>query len=94
MMINNTIKKDPTKSTEEALLKVYSLLRGRMHQMQKQHKNFIDRMFFHPKKYDLGQVGRYRLDKKFDLNNKGKESVLTHDDFVIVIKYLILMRKG
>ena len=94
MMINNTIKKDPTKSTEEALIKVYSLLRGSDAPNAEAAQKFIDRMFFHPKKYDLGEVGRYRLDKQFDLDNKGKESVLTHDDFVIVIKYLILMRKG
>ena len=94
MMINNTIKKDPTKSTEEALIRVYSLLRGSDAPSAEAAQKFIDRMFFHPKKYDLGQVGRYRLDKQFDLNNKGKESVLTHDDFIVVIKYLILMRKG
>jgi len=94
MMINNTIKKDPTKSTEEALIRVYSLLRGSDAPNAEAAQKFIDRMFFHPKKYDLGQVGRYRLDKQFDLNNKGKESVLTHDDFIVVIKYLILMRKG
>ena len=94
MMINNTIKKDPTKSTEEALIRVYSLLRGSDAPSAEAAQKFIDRMFFHPKKYDLGQVGRYRLDKQFNLNNKGKESVLTHDDFIVVIKYLILMRKG
>jgi DNA-directed RNA polymerase subunit beta len=94
MMINNTIKKDPTKSTEEALIRVYSLLRGSDAPNAEAAQKFIDRMFFHPKKYDLGQVGRYRLDKQFNLDNKGKESVLTHDDFIIVIKYLILMRKG
>ena len=94
MMINNTIKKDPTKSTEEALIRVYSLLRGSDAPNAEAAQKFIDRMFFHPKKYDLGQVGRYRLDKQFNLNNKGKESVLTHDDFIVVIKYLILMRKG
>ena len=68
MMINNTIKKDPTKSTEEALLKVYSLLRGSDAPNAEAAQKFIDRMFFHPKKYDLGQVGRYRLDKQFDLD--------------------------
>ena len=94
MMINNTIKKDPTKSTEEALIRVYSLLRGSDAPNAEAAQKFIDRMFFHPKKYDLGQVGRYRLDKQFNLDNKGKESVLTHDDFIVVIKYLILMRKG
>ncbi len=94
MMIYNTIKKDPTKSTEEALLKVYYLLRGSEAPSAESAQKFIDRMFFSPKKYDLGQVGRYRLDKQFDLNNKGSDSVLTHDDFLITIKYLILMRKG
>ena len=44
-------------------------------------------MFFFPKKYDLGQVGRYRLDKQFNLNNSGNDSVLTHDDFLITLKY-------
>ena len=94
MMISNTIRKAPTKSTEEALMKVYSLLRGSDAPNPEAAQKFIDRMFFHPKKYDLGQVGRYRLDKQFNLNNKDKDSVLTHDDFIIVIKYLILMRKG
>ena len=51
-------------------------------------------MFFFPKKYDLGQVGRYRLDKQFNLDNSGKDSVLTLDDFLITLKYLIQMRKG
>ena len=94
MMLNNTIKKDPTKSTEEALLKVYYLLRGSDAPSPESAQKFIDRMFFSPKKYDLGEVGRYRLDKQFNLDNKGKDSVLTHDDFLITIKYLILMRKG
>ena len=94
MMIYNTIKKDPTKSTEEALLKVYYLLRGSDAPSPESAQKFIDRMFFSPKKYDLGLVGRYRLDKQFNLDNKGKDAVLTHDDFLITVKYLILMRKG
>jgi len=51
-------------------------------------------MFFFPKKYDLGQVGRYRLDKQFNLDNTDKDAVLTHDDFLITLKFLIQMRKG
>ncbi len=94
MMIHNTIQKDPTKSTEEALMRVYLLLRGSEAPSPESAEKFINRMFFFPKKYDLGQVGRYRLDKQFNLNNSGNDSVLTHDDFLITLKYLIQMRKG
>ena len=94
MMIYNTIQKDPTKSTEEALMRVYLLLRGSEAPSPESAEKFINRMFFFPKKYDLGQVGRYRLDKQFNLNNSGNDSVLTHDDFLITLKYLIQMRKG
>ena len=94
MMIHNTIQKDPTKSTEEALTKVYFLLRGSEAPSPESAEKFINRMFFFPKKYDLGQVGRYRLDKQFNLDNSGKDSVLTLDDFLITLKFLIQMRKG
>ena len=94
MMIHNTIQKDPTKSTEEALMRVYMLLRGSEAPSPESAEKFINRMFFFPKKYDLGQVGRYRLDKQFNLDNSGKDPVLTHDDFLITLKFLIQMRKG
>ena len=94
MMLHNTIQKDPTKSTEEALVRVYYLLRGSEAPSPESAEKFIHRMFFFPKKYDLGQVGRYRLDKQFNLDNSGKDAVLTHDDFLITLKFLIQMRKG
>ena len=94
MMLHNTIQKDPTKSTEEALVRVYYLLRGSEAPSPESAEKFIHRMFFFPKKYDLGQVGRYRLDKQFNLDNTGKDAVLTHDDFLITLKFLIQMRKG
>ena len=94
MMLHNTIQKDPTKSTEEALVRVYYLLRGSEAPSAESAEKFIHRMFFFPKKYDLGQVGRYRLDKQFNLDNTGKDAVLTHDDFLITLKFLIQMRKG
>ena len=94
MMLHNTIQKDPTKSTEEALVRVYYLLRGSEAPSPESAEKFINRMFFFPKKYDLGQVGRYRLDKQFNLDNTGKDAVLTHDDFLITLKFLIQMRKG
>ena len=94
MMLHNTIQKDPTKSTEEALVRVYYLLRGSEAPSPESAEKFIHRMFFFPKKYDLGQVGRYRLDKQFNLDNTDKDAVLTHDDFLITLKFLIQMRQG
>ena len=94
MMLHNTIQKDRTKSTEEALVRVYYLLRGSEAPSPESAEKFIHRMFFFPKKYDLGQVGRYRLDKQFNLDNTDKDAVLTHDDFLITLKFLIQMRKG
>jgi len=94
MMLHNTIQKDPTKSTEEALVRVYYLLRGSEAPNPESAEKFIHRMFFFPKKYDLGQVGRYRLDKQFNLDNTDKDAVLTHDDFLITLKFLIQMRQG
>ena len=94
MMLYNTILKDPTKNTEDALLRLYVLLRSTDAPSIEAAEKFINRMFFFPKKYDLGAVGRYRLDKQFNLDNSGNENVLTLDDFLTTIKYLILMRKG
>ena len=57
-------------------------------------QKFIERIFFSPKKYDLGQVGRYRLNQQFNLDVPVDDTVLTMDDIVQVIRYLIDMRKG
>ena len=61
MLLLNTIEKDPTKSTEEALAVVYQLLRTSEPPNLETAQKFIERIFFSSKKYDLGQVGRYRL---------------------------------
>jgi DNA-directed RNA polymerase subunit beta len=57
-------------------------------------QKFIERIFFSPKKYDLGQVGRYRLNQQFNLKAPVEETVLTMDDIIQVINFLIDMRKG
>ena len=57
-------------------------------------RKFIEKMFFSTKKYDLGSVGRYRINKKFALKTPVEDPVLTKDDFVEVFKYLISMRNG
>ena len=62
MFILNTISKDPTRDTESALGVVYQLLRTSEPPNLETAQKFIERIFFSPKKYDLGQVGRYRLE--------------------------------
>ncbi len=94
MLLLNTIEKDPTASTEEALAVVYQLIRSSEPPNLETAQKFIERIFFSPKKYDLGQVGRYRLNQQFNLNVPVEDTVLTMDDIIQVIKFLIDMRKG
>ena len=81
-MLMNTFKKDPTSSTDEALLLLYQHLRTGEAPSIDISRKFIEKMFFSTKKYDLGQVGRYRINKKFDLDAPVDEPVLIKDDFV------------
>ena len=94
MLILNTISKDPTRDTESALGVVYQLLRTSEPPNLETAQKFIERIFFSPKKYDLGQVGRYRLNQQFNLNVPVEETVLTMDDIIKVLSVLIEMRKG
>jgi len=93
-ILKNTFEKDPTSSTEEALLLLYSHLRTGEAPSVDVAQKFIEKMFFSTKKYDLGAVGRYRINKKFDLDASIEDSVLTKEDFIEVFKYLIDMRNG
>ena len=94
MMLLNTIDKDPTQNTEEALEVVYQLIRSSEPPNLETAQKFIERMFFSPKKYDLGQVGRYRLNKQFNLNVNVEDTILTMEDIIKVVKSLVDMRKG
>ena len=94
MLLLNTIEKDPTRSTEDALGVVYQLIRSSEPPNLETAQKFIERIFFSPKKYDLGQVGRYRLNQQFNLEVPVEDTVLTMDDIIQVISFLIDMRKG
>ena len=94
MMLHNSMIKDPSKNTEEALSIVYQLLRSGEPPNLETAQKFIERIFFNPKKYDLGEVGRYRLNQQFGLDVPVEDTVLTMDDIIQVINFLIDMRKG
>jgi len=91
----NTIRKDTSTNDEEsALYYLYRSLRTGEPPNLEIAKKFVERMFFSPKKYDLGQVGRYRINKKFNLKIPVEDTVLTKQDFVEIIKHIIEMKKG
>ncbi len=89
-VMENTLKKDPTKNEEEALYRIYTLLRPGDPPNIETARGMIERMFFNSKRYNLGEVGRYRLEKRLstfgDNENLG---VLTKNDFIEIIKYLL-----
>lgn len=93
-LLGNTMGKDPTHDTESALRLMYQHLRSGEPPNLETAQKFIERMFFSPKRYDLGKVGRYRLNKQFDLDVSLDHTVLTTDDLICVIEYLIEMRLG
>ena len=93
-LILNTMQKDPTQNTDDALVLMYQHLRSGEPPNLETAQKFIERMFFSPKRYDLGKVGRYRINKQFDLNVDLDHTVLTTEDIIKVIEYLMDMRKG
>ena len=93
-LILNSMHEDPTKSHEEALLKIYSRLRpGNPVQIEKARELFHEK-FFDAQRYRLGRVGRFRLNRKFGLTTNEEVQTLTADDFVNCIKYIVGLRAG
>src|SRR6266550_4134259 len=86
------MKKDPAKNEEEALKDIYRRLRPGDPPTAANAKALIKRLFFDPKKYDLGRVGRYKIHQKLGINVDSSERILTDKDFIAAIKYLINLR--
>ncbi len=93
-LILNTLEKDDAKDEETALRRIYSLLRSGEPPDIETARGLLDKMFFNPRRYELGKVGRYRLNKKLGLDVDVENTVLTKEDFVEIIKYLIDLREG
>ena len=93
-MIKNTIKKDPTEDEAEALSAIYSLLRPGDAPNVETAREALERVFFDPRRYDLGRVGRYKINQRLQVDVPGSEAVLTKDDFVSIIGHLIELNEG
>ncbi len=88
-IIYNTLQKDPCNSEKEAVLHIYRQLRNSEPPDEATARDVIDKLFFSDKRYDLGEVGRYRINKKLGLNTQMDVKVLTKEDIIEIIKYLI-----
>ena len=89
VIIFNTLQKDPTNTEKEAVNYIYKQLRNSEPPDEATARDVIDKLFFSEKRYDLGSVGRYRLNKKLNLDTDPEVRVLTKEDINEIIKYLI-----
>ena len=90
-IIFNTLQKDTTNTEKEAVEFIYRQLRNAEPPDEETARGIIDRLFFSDKRYDLGDVGRYRINKKLNLNVPMETKVLTKEDIISIIVYLIEM---
>ncbi len=88
-IIFNTLQKDPTNTEIEAVNYIYKQLRNSEPPDEATARDVIDKLFFSEKRYDLGNVGRFRLNKKLSLTTDPETRVLTNTDIIEIIKYLI-----
>jgi DNA-directed RNA polymerase subunit beta len=109
-VIRRTLEKDPAKTEEEALARIYNLIRPGETARIEAAREILNRLFFSPKRYDLGKVGRYKLNRKlrheillgppermkrFGLTVPSDDvTTLTKEDFIAIMKYLLLLRMG
>jgi len=88
-IVKNTLRKDPTANEDEALTAIYSLLRPGEPPNIETARVALERVFFNPKRYDLGRVGRYKINQRLHLDLPRHVTVLTKEDFVAILRYLI-----
>jgi DNA-directed RNA polymerase subunit beta len=88
-IIYNTLQKDTSNSEKEAVEHIYRQLRNAEPPDEETARGVIDKLFFSEQRYDLGEVGRYRINKKLGLDIEESQRVLTKTDIISIVKYLI-----
>lgn len=88
-IIYNTLQKDNSNSEKEAVEQIYRQLRNTEAPDEQTARDIIQSLFFSDKRYDLGEVGRYRINRKLNINIDSNIKVLTKDDIILIVKYLI-----
>src|SRR3984957_15774233 len=90
-IIYSTLQKDTTNSTKKAVHFIYHLLRSTEPPDEETARGIIDKLFFSDKRYDLGEVGRFRINKKLGMQTPETTRVLTREDIIAIVKYLIAL---
>ncbi|NCX95150.1 MAG: DNA-directed RNA polymerase subunit beta [Chitinophagia bacterium] len=93
-IIYNTLNKDTSNSELEAVQHIYRQLRGTEAPDEETARGIIEKLFFSDKRYDLGEVGRYKINRKLDLNISQDTKVLSKEDIISIIKYLVKLTNG
>ncbi len=88
-VLHNTLSADPTSNEEEALFRIYSLIRPGDPPNVATARTLLERLFFDDKRYDLGEVGRYRMNSRLKLKVPMETMVMTKDDFIAIMRYLV-----
>ncbi len=88
-IIYNTLQKDPTSSEMEAVQYIYRQLRGSDPPDEETARGIIDKLFFSDKRYNLGEVGRYKINRKLEIDIPRDTQVLTKEDIIEIVKYLV-----
>ena len=93
-IMENTLNKDPSTDEEDALTRVYNLLRPGDPPNIETARGLLERLFFKAKRYNLGDVGRYRINRRLDVGIPFESTVLYLEDFLTIIRYLTGLRVG
>jgi DNA-directed RNA polymerase subunit beta len=93
-IIYNTLNKDTSNSELEAVQFIYRQLRGADAPDNETARGIIDKLFFSDKRYDLGEVGRYKINRKLNIDQPLEKKVLTKEDIILIIKYLVRLTNG
>lgn len=93
-IIYNTLNKDTSNSELEAVQHIYRQLRGADAPDNETARGIIDKLFFSDKRYDLGEVGRYKINRKLNLHQPLEQKTLTKEDIIEIIKYLVRLTNG
>ncbi len=93
-IIYNTLNKDTSNSEVEAVQLIYRQLRGSEAPDDETARGIIDKLFFSEKRYDLGEVGRYKINRKLDLDVPMEKRVLTKEDILSIVQYLVHLSNG
>lgn len=93
-LLQNTIERDATKTQDEALIEIYEKMRPGEPAVLDNAKEYLKQLFFDPRRYDLGEVGRYKLNRRLKVSVDETNTVLTPDDILAAVKYLIQLQNG